>query len=583
MKGLLAGRRQPDAGAAVEHVDLSGRRAARTGDHHALERHADREVGGAVAVEVADRERISEPVPRLGAGVRREVVLVEHLVQVAGQDGAVVVEDLDDALVAAREGLSRGADREIRVAVVVEVPGREGRREEVVHPGAAENARRVLVPAVPGRTGVVVHSEAPVRGRGERLPRRADQPIEAREVPGSIAPPIVPGERGGEEVARLAELATGRVVVTLQMPIGDVQRATAVLTDPEDGSFVGPEPVLARCSDQQRVVDVAAERRRGGEDLAEAIRGLDTVVGDRRRLLIEVAAAGAGEPRRRAEEDPDRAGIDDIGAVHDQVLEGAPDREVVVSVEVEATCGERPTPAIVRFGAAGHAGGALSQELVAGRPQPAGRAVEDVDRTGGSVSGDVFAGHADCQIDESVAVEVAGGDRAAQLIAGLARVGRAVALVEQDVAQVGELGAGRDRGAEQSRGGERGGRQDGSETVGGWGHRASSAGRTCAPGLSVPAQAEGKTAQRWARRPRARGPSAGSRALFIDSRGRSGRRAQGSVALQAVVPPDSKPSRKTRVGSPVSRWPKISDSSSTSPSTSSSPAQTTRSSSGPLP
>ncbi len=81
-----------------------------------------------------------------------------------------------------------------------------------------------------------------------------------------------------------------------------------------------------------------------------------------------------------------------------------------------------------------------------------------MDRAGGSVSGDVFAGHADRQIDESVAVEVAGGDRAAQLVAALARVGGAVALVQQDVAQVGELGADRDRCAQKKGDGEPGGR-----------------------------------------------------------------------------------------------------------------------------
>ena len=61
-------------------------------------------------------------------------------------------------------------------------------------------------------------------------------------------------------------------------------------------------------------------------------------------------------------------------------------------------------------------------------------------------------------------------------------------------ARVGELGAGRDRSAEQNRAGERGGRQDGAESVATLGgHHASSAGF---PRLTFPAQSGEETAQR---------------------------------------------------------------------------------------
>src|SRR5215208_19986 len=70
--------------------------------------------------------------------------------------------------------------------------------------------------------------------------------------------------------------------------------------------------------------------------------------------------------------------------------------------------------AVTRFGGAAHPWAVLGEQLAAGTGQSGGRAVLDVDRSGVGGGPDVFAGGADGQVGEVIAVEVVEEDPSGQ-------------------------------------------------------------------------------------------------------------------------------------------------------------------------
>jgi hypothetical protein len=75
------------------------------------------------------------------------------------------------------------------------------------------------------------------------------------------------------------------------------------------------------------------------------------------------------------------------------------------AVVVEVPGGRR-AETIARFGAPGHPGAVLGEQLAAGAGQPRGATVEHVDRAGIVVAADVVEYDADGQVGETVVVEV---------------------------------------------------------------------------------------------------------------------------------------------------------------------------------
>jgi len=157
----------------------------------------------------------------------------------------------------------------------------------------------------------------------------------------------------------------------------------------------------------------------GGQRKAESVPGLRKLLG---RETIERRRTRARKPCRRTVGD-DRLARRRHG---EHGLEGDADRQIVLAGDdagepalVELARGKGRSEAF-----AGDRGGtevAVVEELVAGRGKPRRRAVEDVDLAGVVLDADVAVRSTDRQVVEVVPVEVAGGQRPAEAIAGRRR------------------------------------------------------------------------------------------------------------------------------------------------------------------
>src|SRR5439155_21648314 len=110
---------------------------------------------------------------------------------------------------------------------------------------------------------------------------------------------------------------------------------------------------------------------------------------------------------------------------------------------VEVTDGERGAEQVSRLGRADDPRGPLGPELVPGRRQAVGRAVDHVHRPGPGMAAHVFERDADGQVRESVLVEVATHQGTTELVARLPDVSDAAAVLRPDLTPGGGEAAGR--------------------------------------------------------------------------------------------------------------------------------------------
>ena len=160
---------------------------------------------------------------------------------------------------------------------------------------------------------------------------------------------------------------------------------------------------LARHPGAQVVIAVAVQIARG-KRCTELVAGLGGV-GHAAAALAERLGPGRRQPRGGAVEDVHGPRVGSRAGV----LAGRAERQVGEPVAVEVAGRERGAEPIARLG--GPAESVLVPDLVAGIGQPAGRAVEDVDRAGVGGGADVLERGTDRAVGEPVTVEVAGGRR----------------------------------------------------------------------------------------------------------------------------------------------------------------------------
>ena len=96
-----------------------------------------------------------------------------------------------------------------------------------------------------------------------------------------------------------------------------------------------------------------------------------------------------------------------------------PDREVEEAVAAEVADRERVAELVVVLGVVGDPGGGLREGLAAGARRAAGGAGDRLDHAGVPGRADVLARHADDQVAEGAAADVADGERGAEAVAGL--------------------------------------------------------------------------------------------------------------------------------------------------------------------
>src|SRR2546421_7723107 len=97
----------------------------------------------------------------------------------------------------------------------------------------------------------------------------------------------------------------------------------------------------------------------------------------------------------------------------------AAEAHVATPVAVEVARRQDRADAVGRLGSVEDGRAVLAPELVSGRREPAGAAVEDVDRAGIVDAADPLDGHAHGHVVASVAVEVARGQGIAEVVAPL--------------------------------------------------------------------------------------------------------------------------------------------------------------------
>ena len=156
LEELVAAGREP-VWAAIDHVDAAVVVVGSRGD--VLERHGHGQVVAPVGVEVAHLERSSKYVLRLSAVARDPSrVLAPELVTLGCEPARAAVEHVHDADSGAGAGPLVGhTDRQVRVAVAVEVARRQGGAELVELLGVVPTqARRRLC-----QHAVAVGGEAP--------------------------------------------------------------------------------------------------------------------------------------------------------------------------------------------------------------------------------------------------------------------------------------------------------------------------------------------------------------------------------------------------------------------------------------
>src|SRR5690606_12524962 len=185
--------------------------------------------------------------------------------------------------------------------------------------------------------------------------------------------------------------------------------------------------VLVGDADGEVVAAVAVEVPRG-EGRAEVVTEL-ALAGEAAGPLHPELALLGGEARGGAEEHDGGAGV--------VVLAENTDGEVVVAVAVEVPHGDGEAEAVSFLRGAWDVAGLLRPELAAGGGEAGSRAVDHVD--GASVPGDavVLEGDAGGEVVVAVAVEVPGGEPAAEFVAELGRAGGAGRVLRPQLAAVG--------------------------------------------------------------------------------------------------------------------------------------------------
>src|SRR6476659_5843295 len=154
------------------------------------------------------------------------------------------------------------------------------------------------------------------------------------------------------------------------------------------------------------------------EGQAEVVKLLSGV-GDAGVVLEPALVSGRREPARAAVENVDYAGI--VSAC--DILEGDAYSHVVAPVAHEVAGAQDIAEAVVGLGEVGNADAILVPELVSRRREPAGGAVEDIDRAGIGDAPDILEGDAYGQVAASVAVEVARGTGISEVVVCLGGVG----------------------------------------------------------------------------------------------------------------------------------------------------------------
>src|SRR5262249_45026005 len=109
--------------------------------------YADPEVGEVVAVEVARHQRRADP--RVGVDGAAPVAFVPDLVAGRGETRGTAVQDVHEArIITERQVFARDADRQVVLAVAVEVAGRQARAEVVATLRSPRDVGTGLVPAL---------------------------------------------------------------------------------------------------------------------------------------------------------------------------------------------------------------------------------------------------------------------------------------------------------------------------------------------------------------------------------------------------------------------------------------------------
>ena len=194
------------------------------------------------------------------------------------------------------------------------------------------------------------------------------------------------------------------------------QPAGAAIEDVDRAGKRAVRDVLVWDADRQIAAAVAVEIAYG-QGLAEELAHAGGVE-DTGAVLAPELVAGRRQTPRAAVEDVDRAGIVDAP----DVLAGDADRQIVAPVAIEIARGQGAAEYVVRLGGVEDTGAVLAPELVSGRREAIGAAVEDVDRARDAGAAHALVRDADRQIVAAVAVEVARGQGVAEVVEGLAAV-----------------------------------------------------------------------------------------------------------------------------------------------------------------
>ena len=247
------------------------------------------------------------------------------------------------------------------------------------------------------------------------LPRRAD---------GEILDPVAVEVAGGKTRAKVivGVCIAGNPAIVLGAHLLSQRREAVVRAEnDEDGAGIDHRaPVLARRADRQVVAAVVVPVTRD-ERMTELVARL---VLRRAEIPLRPETVGGRAGRRRqpgggAVEDVDRAGVAD----RPDILAGDADCEVEVAVAVEVPGGHRVAEEVVLLERADDAPRTLAPVLGLGFDQPADRAVEHQHRSGARADrevhrDDVAVRDSDGQVREAVVVEIRGGERLSEAVAG---------------------------------------------------------------------------------------------------------------------------------------------------------------------
>src|SRR5215208_5018764 len=339
-----------------------------------------------------------ELVQGLGGAAEPAAALVEH--RPRGDDPAGAAGGLEHTDRAGEQprpdGLAGGTDGQVEEAVEVEVveeePAGEGGPEavEVLGVGLQHQAAPARPGGRPGqqvdRAGVLVGTDVLAGDADGQVPLPDAVAVGRRHRRAEQVPGLgVPGDAGGAlEQQSLVGQAARRAVDDADRP-GRLPAVHGLA-----GGAGGHVVALG-------VVEVA-----GGHGGPERVAGLGVALGEQRAV---------DQPGARPGEDVDRPRVHRRA----QVLPGGADDQVVDVVAGHDGRGQRGPEQVAALGGAADPA-ALDQRLVPGRGQAARPPEQDGDRAGVAGGPDVLGGGADGQVEEAVAVVVAGGQHGPELV-----------------------------------------------------------------------------------------------------------------------------------------------------------------------